>query len=303
MQYEVSPAQYLANMRKPSEWGGGPEIVVLANVLKRPIHVYELQPICDDEADDAKSSCGGGGGSSSNGGGSSGGSYSGGSCSGGSSRGGRWIPGSGMLRRTLSARHSGAATAFAARGGGISLSSPSGSEGWAPSGWRLRRIACFGSPKFDRANPAVHILSADSRFPDLKPGDQLPNGNHFLALFPEDLKEAGAAAAGSAHGGLRSSSGRRAHAYAAAPAAAGAAAAAGGWPWRWRWPRRGNDGGSLSNSSKGSRCRDSGGSGGFSGAGVEGSASAALARLSELVRRAASALAGRLSKGATAEHA
>ena len=47
----------------------------------------------------------------------------------------------------------------------------------------LRRMACFGSPKFDR-RPALHILSADSRFPDLQPGQQLAAGNHFLAVFP-----------------------------------------------------------------------------------------------------------------------
>lgn len=47
----------------------------------------------------------------------------------------------------------------------------------------LRRMACFGSPRFDR-NPALHILSADSRFPDIRPGQQLPAGNHFLAVFP-----------------------------------------------------------------------------------------------------------------------
>jgi hypothetical protein len=51
----------------------------------------------------------------------------------------------------------------------------------------LRRMACFGSPKFDRA-PALHILSADSRFPDVKPGEQLESGNHFLAIFPEQAK-------------------------------------------------------------------------------------------------------------------
>ena len=44
-------------------------------------------------------------------------------------------------------------------------------------------MACFGSPKFDR-RPALHILSADSRFPDLRPGEQLAAGNHFLAVFP-----------------------------------------------------------------------------------------------------------------------
>ena len=51
----------------------------------------------------------------------------------------------------------------------------------------LRRMACFGSPKFDR-NQALHILSADSRFPDLPPGKQLASGNHFLAIFPDDRK-------------------------------------------------------------------------------------------------------------------
>jgi len=44
-------------------------------------------------------------------------------------------------------------------------------------------MACFGSPKFDRS-PALHILSADSRFPDVTPGEQLESGNHFLAIFP-----------------------------------------------------------------------------------------------------------------------
>ena len=47
----------------------------------------------------------------------------------------------------------------------------------------LRRMACFGSPRFDK-RPALHILSADSRFPDLQPGNQLSSGNHFLAVFP-----------------------------------------------------------------------------------------------------------------------
>lgn len=49
--------------------------------------------------------------------------------------------------------------------------------------FKLRRMACFGSPKFDRRE-ALHILSADSRFPDVSPGKQLDSGNHFLAVFP-----------------------------------------------------------------------------------------------------------------------
>jgi hypothetical protein len=52
----------------------------------------------------------------------------------------------------------------------------------------LRRMACFGSPKFDK-RPALHILSADSRFPDLQPGRQLASGNHFLAIFPSEVTE------------------------------------------------------------------------------------------------------------------
>ena len=47
----------------------------------------------------------------------------------------------------------------------------------------LRRMACFGSPKFDRNSP-LHILSADSRFPDVDPKRVRKAGNHFLALFP-----------------------------------------------------------------------------------------------------------------------
>lgn len=50
--------------------------------------------------------------------------------------------------------------------------------------FRLRRMACFGSPKFDSREP-LHILSADCRFPDLDPGQQASAGNHFMALFPD----------------------------------------------------------------------------------------------------------------------
>eukprot|EP00986_Skeletonema_menzelii_P007899 scaffold3163_cov134-Skeletonema_menzelii.AAC.2 len=47
----------------------------------------------------------------------------------------------------------------------------------------LRRMACFGSPRYDRREP-LHILSADSRFPDVEPKRIRRVGNHFLALFP-----------------------------------------------------------------------------------------------------------------------
>jgi hypothetical protein len=55
------------------------------------------------------------------------------------------------------------------------------------SAFVLRRMACFGSPRFDRRQP-LHILSADSRFPDVQPGQQLAAGNHFLAVFPQKRK-------------------------------------------------------------------------------------------------------------------
>ena len=50
--------------------------------------------------------------------------------------------------------------------------------------FRIRRMACFGSPRYDRREP-LHILSADSRFPDIQPGKQKRTGNHFLAMFPD----------------------------------------------------------------------------------------------------------------------
>ena len=52
-------------------------------------------------------------------------------------------------------------------------------------------MACFGSPKFDRREP-LHILSADSRFPDVEPRRIRKVGNHFLALFPVNTLKHGA---------------------------------------------------------------------------------------------------------------
>ena len=150
-QYDCKPEEYCSKMRKASEWGGGPEIVVLANLLRRPIHVYELHD-------------------------------------------GRNSDGSGSedfkesdLRRAyerIAPRIGVPNFCRVRRSGGSSSISETRSVVTATSGWKLRRIACFGSPRFDRCNTPLHILSADSRFPDLKPGDQLPNGNHFLACFP-----------------------------------------------------------------------------------------------------------------------
>jgi hypothetical protein len=96
-QFGISTQEYCEMMRKDGFWAGGPEILALCNLLRRPIHVYEL---CVEE----KQFC-------------------------------------------------------------------------------LRRMSCFGSPKFD-SKEAIHILSADSRFPDVHPGRHLRNGNHFLAVFP-----------------------------------------------------------------------------------------------------------------------
>lgn len=56
------------------------------------------------------------------------------------------------------------------------------------SQFTLRRMACFGSPRYDRREP-LHILSADSRFPDVEPKRIRRVGNHFLALFPVTNKK------------------------------------------------------------------------------------------------------------------
>jgi hypothetical protein len=46
--------------------------------------------------------------------------------------------------------------------------------------WGVRRMACFGSPKWDRRG-CLEILSCDSRFPDLGRG-KAKEGNHFMYL-------------------------------------------------------------------------------------------------------------------------
>jgi hypothetical protein len=97
-QYGITAQEYCDTMRQDGVWAGGPEIVALSNMLRRPIHLYELH------VDDKKQFC-------------------------------------------------------------------------------LRRMCCFGSPKYD-SQEAIHVLSADSRFPDIHPGRQLREGNHFLSVFP-----------------------------------------------------------------------------------------------------------------------
>ncbi|KAJ1450022.1 hypothetical protein M885DRAFT_533625 [Pelagophyceae sp. CCMP2097] len=59
-----------------------------------------------------------------------------------------------------------------------------------PPRWCLQCIAEFGSPRFDRRHAPLHILSCDSRFPDLEPEHKLDQGNHFLLLFDCDADAA-----------------------------------------------------------------------------------------------------------------
>lgn len=49
--------------------------------------------------------------------------------------------------------------------------------------WGVRRMACFGSPKWD-GRGCLEILSCDCRFPDLKGGGRrgVKEGNHFMML-------------------------------------------------------------------------------------------------------------------------
>lgn len=46
-QYGVTPVAYCESMRNAGVWGGGPEILALANALERPIHVFEPVPACN----------------------------------------------------------------------------------------------------------------------------------------------------------------------------------------------------------------------------------------------------------------
>mmetsp|Transcript_6496 Transcript_6496/g.20280 ORF Transcript_6496/g.20280 Transcript_6496/m.20280 type:complete len:355 (-) Transcript_6496:179-1243(-) len=122
-------AEYCAKVREPEAWGGGPEIVALANALRRPIYVYELL----------------------------------------------W----------------GVATGESS--GESSSSSEEQDREEQPPRFCLRCIAEFGSPRFDRRHAPLHILSCDSRFPNLVPEQMLDQGNHFLLLFecePDETQRA-----------------------------------------------------------------------------------------------------------------
>ena len=58
-------------------------------------------------------------------------------------------------------------------------------DGYFSKSFALKVCARFGTPHFDE-KPAIHILCADGRFPNLTPGRQKRVGDHFLALFDED---------------------------------------------------------------------------------------------------------------------
>lgn len=158
-QYGLSGEEYCDYMKRDGYWGGGPEIVALCNELRRPIHVYELISTRFDieEQNSTKD----------------------------------------PKKKRIRKSHKNDADT-------ISDSDDKGVKGrdtlyqtiWKRSmglffhksnirtEFRLRRMACFGSPKFDNREP-LHILSADCRFPDIHPGQESSNGNHFLAMFPK----------------------------------------------------------------------------------------------------------------------
>ena len=46
-QYGVTAEDYCSSMRQAGVWGGGPEILALANALERPIHVFEPVAACN----------------------------------------------------------------------------------------------------------------------------------------------------------------------------------------------------------------------------------------------------------------
>lgn len=137
-QYDISGKEYCDLMRKDGYWGGGPEIVALCNVLRRPIHVYELIDIKPPRQNN-------------------------------------------KIRNNINRKE----PTTSRQMGRIRLTDNEERRRSLPSKpeFRLRRMACFGSPKFDDKE-AIHILSTDCRFPDVRPGQQSSAGNHFMAVFP-----------------------------------------------------------------------------------------------------------------------
>ncbi|KAL7471463.1 hypothetical protein ACHAXS_011822 [Conticribra weissflogii] len=148
-QFELGGEEYCDLMRRESYWGGGPEIVALCNYLQRPIHIYELIPTSSIAIDDNHHNL--------------------------------QQPQPQPQPQQQSPTNTKPQTII--RNNKISPKPlPTSTQ------FTLRRMACFGSPKYDRREP-LHILSADSRFPDVDPRKIRRVGNHFLALFPLTMKE------------------------------------------------------------------------------------------------------------------
>jgi len=159
-QYGITGLEYCELMAKDAYWGGGPEIVALCNVLKRPIHVYELVDArsIGVEAEETLRVEG--------------------------------TPCETVMGDNLSCVHCGGGSTaiqhdllYDQRTTVPTHSRQTRQKPAINRVFYLRRMAAFGSPKFDDKEP-LNILSADSRFPDLDPRHALGNGNHFLAMFP-----------------------------------------------------------------------------------------------------------------------
>ncbi|KAG7358011.1 OTU-like cysteine protease [Nitzschia inconspicua] len=189
-QYGISGEEYCRLMRQDSYWGGGPEIVALCNVLERPIHVYELHvPKMKKKKRKNKNKT-----------------------TTTTTKSKQQTSSQSLFRRQKNANNNNNKdtddTTNSGVGGDLSTkpvkdddddgnfninnreeetttTTSSSDSDDVPTRFVLRRMACFGSPKFDKYSP-LHILSADSRFPDIEPGEQLSSGNHFLAIFPDD---------------------------------------------------------------------------------------------------------------------
>jgi hypothetical protein len=164
-QYGLTPEEYCNQMGRESYWGGGPEIVALCNYLKRPIHVYELVQ-GGDGVGDVDDDDGGGGGVAE------------------MEKEEEYEEDSldeEDERHHVHERRYDMAVMHAIK---TRRRRKMGCNGQ----FQLRRMACFGSPKFDNVE-ALHILSADSRFPDVEPGKHLSSGNHFLVMFPEQIMD------------------------------------------------------------------------------------------------------------------
>lgn len=152
-QYGMTPEDYCQAMQQDCVWGGGPEIVALCNLLQRPIHVYELataEAVHLEQQQQQQSN-----------------------------------HKNNYNEDKSMDNHPPTAASTWDENRRRSWLQQRGATGCGTTGFVLRRMACFGSPRFDRQK-ALHILSADSRFPDLQPGQQLPAGNHFLAVFPDE---------------------------------------------------------------------------------------------------------------------